>query len=181
MSNLGKWDRHYAAVTAPQSYGNSPTYRMGADALADCSKVEDWGCGLGWFRQFVHPDAYIGVDGSWSRFADVVDDLATRRSSVEGLFMRGILEHNYDWPVVLDNALASFTKRMVLVMFVPWTEVDPHDEVQFEADYGVPTLVINRDRLVEHLDGFDWTETVVSPTETFYGWESVLVIDRPAP
>ena len=37
------------------------------------------------------------------------------RSSVPGIFMRHILEHNYEWARVLDSALASFTQRMALI------------------------------------------------------------------
>jgi hypothetical protein len=42
------------------------------------------------------------------RCAEVVD-LAHYRSNVPGIFMRHILEHNYEWARILDNALASFT------------------------------------------------------------------------
>lgn len=31
--------------------------------------------------------------------------------------MRHILEHNYEWARILDNALASFTQRMAPILF----------------------------------------------------------------
>jgi hypothetical protein len=178
VSNVGKWDVAYADATVdPQPYGASRSYELGAAALADCITVEDWGCGLGWFKQF-HIGC-IGVDGSDSPHADVVDDLATRRSSVEGIFMRHVLEHNYQWQTVLDNALASFTRRMVLVIFTPWTKQVPHHELRFEADYGVPTLALNRRTLVDRFGNLEWSQQTIASPETFYGWEAVFTIGRP--
>jgi hypothetical protein len=181
VSNVGKWDTAYAdASTDPQPYGASRSYELGAAALADCVTVEDWGCGLGWFKQFL-PDTvtYVGVDGSASPHADVVDDLLTRQTTVEGIFMRHVLEHNYDWELVLDNALASFTGRMVLVVFTPWTKQVPHHELRFEDAYSVPTLALNRRTLVDHFEGFDWRQETIESPETFYGWEAVFTIGRP--
>lgn len=180
MSNVGKWDKFYVVAPAePVAYGDSDGYRLGAKALADCDVVEDWGCGLGWFSKYLDPKVkYVGIDGSCSPHATIIDDLATRRSQVEGIFMRGVLEHNYDWPTLLENALASFTKRFVLVLFTPWAETAPHEELQFEHDYGVPTLALHRDTLIGHLAGFMFTETGIRSPETTYRNECVFVIER---
>jgi len=179
VSNVGKWDSHYADVVEPQPYGPSPSYELGAAFLAGCDTVEDWGCGLGWFRRFNRSARYVGVDGSASKFADVVDDLVTRDTTVDGIFMRHVLEHNYDWQLLLDNALVSFTRRMVLVTFTPWTEQTPHEELRFEDAYGVPTLALNHDLLINHFVGFDVDEVRVESPATFYGRETVFTIDRP--
>jgi hypothetical protein len=181
VSNVGKWAAQYASATVdPQPYGASRSYELGAAALADCATVEDWGCGLGWFKQFLPGGiTYLGVDGSSSPHADVVDDLATRRSTVDGIFMRHVLEHNYHWQDVLDNALASFTRRMVLVIFTPWTRQVPHYELRFEDDYGVPTLALDRQTLVDRFGNLEWSQQTIESPETFYGWEAVFTIDRP--
>lgn len=181
MSNLGKWDPFYAEASAnPVAYGDSWSYRAGAARLEGCPRVEDWGCGLGWFRQFLPESVdYVGVDGSWSPHADVVDDLVTRSTEVDGIFMRGILEHNYDWPDLLANALRSFTQRFVLVTFTPFTEQTPHEELQFEEAYGVPTLALNHDVLVAHFEGFLWEEATLPSPETFYGTETIFTVDPP--
>jgi hypothetical protein len=61
-------------------------------------------------------DRYRGIDGIPSpRCAEFVD-LVQYRSSVPWIFMRHILEHNYEWARVLDNALASFTQRITLIL-----------------------------------------------------------------
>jgi hypothetical protein len=179
MSNVGKWDTHYADVDTWQPYGASGSYEFGAAALADCDTIEDWGCGLGWFRRWIPVHRYVGVDGSASKFADVVDDLVTRDTLVEGLFMRHVLEHNYDWELLLDNALGSFTERMVLVTFTPWTEQTPHEELRFEEDYGVPTLALNYDLLLNHLVGFEVGQVDIESPQTFYGRETIFTIDWP--
>ena len=60
------------------------------------------------------------------------------RSTVPGIFMRHILEHNYEWARILDNALVSFTKRMALILFTPEQEVT--QEIAFSSELGVPDI-----------------------------------------
>jgi len=55
---LGRWDPWYARLprgTPPMPYGRSSSYRRGADWLADCPLVEDWGAGTGWLRTLIPP------------------------------------------------------------------------------------------------------------------------------
>jgi hypothetical protein len=78
-----------------------------------------------------------------------VVDLVQYRSSVPGIFMRHILEHNYEWARVLDNALASFTQRMALILFTP--EREATQEIAFQHDVGVPDIAF---RLADITDRF---------------------------
>lgn len=174
VSNLGKWDRWYAGLTEPQPYGDTPTYEMGAEFLAPCEMVEDWGCGKGWFRRF-RRDGYSGVDGSWSPFADVVADLVTYRSSVPGVFMRHVLEHNYDWAAILDNAVASFTERMVLVTFTPFS--DRTHEITFAPDPGVPDMSFRLSDLTDRFGDATWRCEELQ-TATQYGVEAIFFLER---
>lgn len=183
MTNLGKWDFAYEGRTGPAPYGNSRTYADGATALNDagCRVVEDWGCGLGWFAnvaRLITPDmSVVGVDGSHSEHADVIDDLATRETEVSGIFMRHVLEHNYDWPTVLRSALDGFTKRMVLVTFTPFVKTAKDRELLFEPEYRVPVLSLSRKRLEQALDGYEWSESEIESPYTFYGAENFFVIE----
>lgn len=103
-------------------YGQEESYKVGMQWLADCDLVEDWGCALCYAKNYrVGP--YRGIDGTPGK-ADVIADLSTYTSKVEGIHMRGILEHNYDWRVILQNALDSFTKRMSLMLYVPLQRVE---------------------------------------------------------
>ena len=88
------------------------------DWLNPCYEVEDWGCGPAYSRQY-RKGNYTGIDGT-PGFCEVVDDLRTRLSDVDGIFMRHVLEHNHDWQKILDNAIASFRERMSLIFFSPW-------------------------------------------------------------
>lgn len=124
MAELTWQHRSYADVTEPTPYGETTTYERGFAWLAEaCATVEDWGCGSAWGRRYWTSGGYTGIDGSpeTSRFADVLADLRTYFSSrPDGIFMRHVLEHNGEWPLVLTNALASFRRRMVLVLFTPF-------------------------------------------------------------
>src|SRR4051794_34985861 len=97
MSNRGKWTEYYRGVNTPHPYGDTLTYQLGANYLAGLDRIEDWGCGLGWLRQYLPPANYRGIDGSESPFADAVVDLEEYTSDVDGIFMRHILEHNFGW------------------------------------------------------------------------------------
>src|SRR5688572_4685695 len=113
MSNLGKWDEWYGSSEVAEPFGDTQSYRIGADYLDDCEIVEDWGCGKGWFSKFRTHNC-LGIDGSRSPFASRVVDLEEYTSSVDGIFMRHVLEHNYQWKKILRNAIESFDKKMVL-------------------------------------------------------------------
>ena len=82
--------------------------------------IEDWGCGLGGFRAFVPAGKYRGIDGSHSPFADEVVDLTTYTSEAEGVFIRHVLGHDHAWEAILRNAVASFRRKLVLVLFTPF-------------------------------------------------------------
>src|SRR5262245_11452030 len=96
-SNLIKWNSWYESATDQRPYGNPQTYEKGATYLRHMNVIEDWGCGLAWFRHYVDPKRYRGIDGTWSRFADHVADLAEYKSSIDGIFLRHVLEHDYRW------------------------------------------------------------------------------------
>jgi hypothetical protein len=65
---MDKWNNSYSKLRVPEPYGDTVTYRLGADWLRECNVVEDWGCGAGWFKQFCKAPTYIGIDGSNTPF-----------------------------------------------------------------------------------------------------------------
>jgi hypothetical protein len=178
VTNLGKWDRWYGLLSDEEEpYGLTPTYQMGADFLADCATIEDWGCGKGWFRRMVPEGRYRGVDGSQTPFADEVVDLAVYRSRVEGIFIRHVLEHDYRWREILANAMTSFTRKLMLVIFTPMGAETK--EIAFAPDPGVPDISFAESDLVAFFDGPDlrWRVDDLN-SATQYGVETVYYVER---
>ena len=176
MTNVGKWTAWYQGLEEPWPYGETTSYEIGAAWLADCALTEDWGCGAGWLRTVLPSDRYRGLDGTASPFCDAVVDLVTYRSTVPGVFMRHVLEHNYGWAQILDNALASFTERMALILFTPERPVT--EEIAFRPDVGVPDIAF---RLADLTDRFPLDVTYAVhriPSSTQYGAETILLLER---
>jgi hypothetical protein len=120
------WGYAQPAWAEAVPYGSEETYEIGMGWLVPaCRSVEDWGAGPAWARRWVPEDVtYLAVDFAatairpgWSQ---VQADLASYVSAgPDGIFMRHVLEHNDAWAVILANAVASFTRRMCLVTFIP--------------------------------------------------------------
>lgn len=178
MSNVGLWNRWYYGLRDPQPYGDTVTYQLGADWLGDCAVIEDWGCGKGWFSTFVPAGRYRGIDGSHSPFAEKIVDLVTYRSEVPGLYMRHVIEHNYEWRAILLNALLSFTERMVLVLFTPLVE-ETH-EVYYSEDPGVPDIAFAEGDLITLFDlaGVTLNRKETVSNHTNYGGETIYYLEK---
>jgi hypothetical protein len=174
-TNVGRWDA-YHRDRAPAPYADTVTYELGVRWLQPCAQVEDWGCGLGWARLYFRPERYRGIDGSQGPAVDEVVDLATYRSQVEGIFMRHVLEHNPDWAKVLDNALASFTKRMALILFTPI--VEETRQIAWNAGYEVPDISFAPQDLESRFpEGVDFQVEDLS-TPSLYGVERVYYLKK---
>jgi len=153
------------------------TYVLGAGWLLPCDQIEDWGCGKGFLRTVVPADKYRGIDGSASRFCDEVVDLVNYQSTVAGVFMRHVLEHNPNWHAVLDNACASFTQRMALILFTPMTDGPTFQRAWCEA-IGVPDISFNHDEIMARIpEGVTVTFTDM-PSSTFYRTERIYYLER---
>jgi hypothetical protein len=177
MSNLNKWDHWYVGVKSPEPYGDTQTYSIAAAFLSTCPDVEDWGCGKGFFKTILDPDIeYRGVDGTWSKFADVHADLEEYTSDANGILLRHVLEHNYGWEKILANAVESFAQKLVIILFTPM--VDSTTEIAYNVDPGVPDLSFSRHDIEKHLDGLTWTATTISAPDSQYGQETIYLIER---
>jgi len=178
-SAVGRWTAAYEKAKTSQAYGDATTYIMGAEFLRDLF-VEDWGCGLGYFRNFIPRELYRGVDGSHSPFADVLVDLRTFRSNTPGLFMRHVLEHNPCWEEILVNAVNSFTKRMVLVLFTPWQDQTRVLTVgEFTPGVHIPDIGFAPHDIWKHFQTPDLSVEFKSvQTATQYGIEHLFLVDR---
>lgn len=101
-------------------YGEVETYRMAAEWLRVCAVVEDWGGAHGHFARYLSASVtYRCVDGTVQCTDQVLADLATYRSTPEGILLRHVVDMTVHWSAVLVNALASFRRRMVVITFTP--------------------------------------------------------------
>lgn len=146
---------------------NDLTYRLGAEFLEGL-EVHDWGCGLGWMRNYVPEDKYVGVDETASQFADVVADLREYLHPGESIYMRHVLEHNEDWKLILANAVASFGARFCLVLYTPLADETHVHLVEPELD--VPEIRFHIDDITQWLQGLTYgvdpvgSETIIRVT-----------------
>lgn len=172
----------YVGVEESFRYGNDDTsYLVGGAFLSGDELVEDWGCGAGYARKFIHAP-YRGIDGITSNFAEERVSLSTYRSSVPRIFMRHVLEHNWDWRVILENMLSSFTDRAVLILFIPPGEQDLNLSASDYSDQSLwPGLQLCEKDLVEIMSShqdvsvrYDDLKTDVAP----YGWERIYYLEK---
>ena len=172
------WDSHYTDLIEPEPYGDLRSYELAAEWVKGCATVEDRGCGKGWLRQFIDPNAYIGIDGSNSPFADGMADLTEYVSECEGIVLRHVLEHSYEWTKILDCAVASFTRRLIVILFTPL--VDVTQVLMTEPDYDdVPVIAFEPHDLTDRipLDCETTVETIEAPGSA-YGVETLIRVAR---
>ena len=175
---LGKWDWWYRDIKRMTSfrYGNTVSYSLAEDFLKDL-EIEDWGCGTGAFKR-LHQGAYIGIDGSRTPFADKIIDLRNYTSRVDGIMMRHILEHNYDWEMVLRNALASFKKRFCLVIFTPFRSTTKVIDQNKKHGVDVPTISFSKTDIEKCFGGLKWRLSENIKTQTRYGAEHIYFVEK---
>ncbi len=177
-SMLGKWDGWYKNINTMGAfrYGDTVTYRLAADFMADIDEVEDWGCGTGGFKRF-YGGKYIGIDGSANPFVDKIADLREYKSNVDGIMMRHVLEHNYDWKLVLQNAVESFKKKLCLIVFTPF--MDETKEIAHNKKYGVdvPDIAFAKNDIEAAFAGLKWRSESYK-TRTGYGMEHIYYIEK---
>jgi hypothetical protein len=152
-SNIHKWDNFFRSNKRFDKKPFVLSMDLGSKFLEDCKTVEDWGCGDGIFK-FYRDDA-IGVDGSDTpgankKFIDLTDYI----TDCEGIFLKHVLEHNYGWKRIVHNMLTSFSKKICIVMFIPFGETEKTIEQNYEHSWKVPNLIISKKEFKEILDQY---------------------------
>ena len=180
-----KWNEQYKHLTVDTRdfrYGNTETYNLGYTFLKDCATIEDWGCGAGGFKMRFNAEdlpKYIGVDGSTTPFATVKTDLTKYVSNVEAIYMRHVLEHNYEWKSILDNACKSFSKKMCLVLFTPFAPKTKEIAHNLKNGIDVPDLSLAKHELIAIFEKYNIKhELVTLNTTTQYNVEHVFYLTK---
>lgn len=156
------------------SYGQEIVYQKAAQFLGDT--VEDWGCGTGWAKRYFRN--YRGIDGSLSSFIpnpkDLID-LVYYTSQAENILLRQVLEHNYEWRKILENAVKSFQKKLCITIHTPIKE---ETQEIFLNDLNVPDIAFKREDILDYLKDFKVFEEFV-PTAPFeYGEEWIIYVEK---
>lgn len=172
-TNVDRWTPWYDDAKRQIPYGDTVSYFMAEDWLRGI-EVQDWGCGYGWFKN-VHYGNYVGIDGTKSKWCDIVADLTEFVSSSPGILLRHVLEHNHDWKKILDNAVASFTRRLCIVLFTPLAE-ETKVIVEDVCGLGVPDISFNLDDILSRLDCRFFVDTM--PSGSIYGVETIIRAQR---
>jgi hypothetical protein len=106
--------------------------------------------------------------------------------------MRAVLEHNYEWQKILDNALQSFTRKFCLILFTPFTAttreivirkrgvLKSSREINQSNGIDVPDLSFSRNDIESRLKaaGVTWELVYNIPTHTGYKVEQVFFIEK---
>ena len=191
MSNLGKWASIYTEkwIARRQSngrkMGGSLTYLLAAEFFSvGVGRVEDWGGGLGAFRNFL-PEwvEYVVVDGTESPYSDRVEDLELYTSQVDGILLRHVLGHNDEWKTILTNAISSFQRNICLIFFTPWS--DDETKVISTSKLGrhtIPVISFRRQDVEDCIESFPGVqyrlvENIHSPKSEFKV-EHIYYIER---
>lgn len=173
---MGAWK--YEHRTDDVRYGGDLTYRKASQFLDGCGPVvEDWGCGGAYAKRFFVKSGYVGLDGSPGR-CDRVADLREYRSSADGILIRHILEHNYDWPLIVKNAAESFRKRLAIIFFIP---TEKFTRNAFSENNGIPNLAIGTTLLLSYFPEQDFSrrwEEVVDESTSPHQKEWILYVER---
>lgn len=157
------WD--YSKITSPTPYLGDESYQKAIAFLDGPGDLEDWGCGTCYAKKFVRIANYCGIDSSQSRFNDVTEDLTKRAFHPNYILLRHVLEHNYNWKDILQNALRLFKDRMCLIIFTPFNTAGTL-EIAYHRDIRVPDLSFKKSSIINMIPTF--TEEKVGTETIFY-------------
>jgi tetratricopeptide (TPR) repeat protein len=183
-SRKGLWNSIYQNYEGPpKSYDDDLTMKKGAVFLNDSEIkiVEDWGCGFGGFKNYIaNHQTYIGIDGSDTPFANHIVDLEEYKSKVDAVFMRHILEHNPNWERILKNAISSFEKKMVLILFTPFVEktLVINQYTIFGKNCAMVDIAFRKEDITRYFSGINWLSEENLQTNTQYKIEHIFYLTK---
>jgi glycosyltransferase involved in cell wall biosynthesis len=168
------------AVRAP---GGDTTYERSAAYLDGVGLIEDWGCGPAYFKRFVPAGCYRGIDRSPSPDCDVVADLASYTSAADGILLRHVLEHDVNWRRILHNALASFRRRLVVVLSTPFVRAtQAHQRVADPAaGASCPKIHFSRRDLIREFGTIPFRLEENIATDSAFGREHIFYLCKDGP
>ncbi len=145
--------------------------------------IEDWGCGNCIFKEYLNNNIkYIGVDGSETGYQNKIEDLTKYVTEADGIYLRHVLEHNDDYKKIFKNALESFNKVFILVLFTPFTsnnEIDVLTSCNLKGKI-IPDIAFNKKHIIDIIEqnncSYELLENIKS--NTAYKYEQIFVIKK---
>ncbi len=142
-------------------------------------EVEDWGCGNCVFKEYLKNIKYTGRDGSETGYQDKIADLVTYKSNVECVFIRHILEHNSDYKKIFQNALDSFNKILILILFTPFSDEKTKVLTTWDLDgHIIPDISFNKKEITNIIEKNNCSYELIEniSTLTQYKIEHIFII-----
>lgn len=170
-------------MTGFTKYGHERTYKDTVAWLDEIGGVlEDWGCGTAYAKKYVKKSKYVGIEGSPNQWVPGPPiDLVEYRSTADCILLRDVLDHNPEWEKLLQNAIDSFQRRMVIVFFHyfgPETKVIHINTAPQHK--GIPDIQFKREDIMKHVAPYLVKEyTVPADKEVCYNYV-VLFLEKPA-
>lgn len=181
----GLWNHLYSSYNGPREvYDDDFTMRKGAAFLntPDIKIIEDWGCGLGGFKNYVgEHQQYIGIDGSDTPYVDKKVDLEEYTTKVDAIFMRHVLEHNPNWEKILKNAISSFVKRMVLIIFTPFVEksqIIKHYPNYANSNITMVDIAFKKEDIIRYFSAVNMSSEENIETKSQYKFEHIFYLSK---
>ena len=171
-----------AGATRPGQGGCDTTFKRGAAYLSRIGQVEDWGCGTAYFRGYLPAGRYRGIDQDPAADADLIANLTEHTSAPDGILLRHVLEFDRGWRSILRNALASFRRRMVLVISTPFVRATTaHHRPDATSSRTCLQIHFARGDLVREFRGLSFRLEENVRTETRSGREHVFYLSKDGP
>jgi hypothetical protein len=168
-----KWNLLYKDLKQQDMCGDTRSYTLGYEFLKTCYTIEDWGCGAGFknlFNNDIHK--YIGIDGSKT-------ELTEYTSKVDGIFLRHVLQDNYEWKIILENACKSFSKKMCLILFTPFSNEITQITHNLKDGIDVPELSFDKNELIDIFIKYNITYDLINiKNETSYNIEHIFYLNK---
>ena len=186
-SNL--WDGFWINRDPKKEYQNCKESNITMDLSSkifqdnNIDSLEDWGCGNCVFKEYLNKNIkYIGVDGSNTGFQDKIQDLTNYITNIDGIYLRHVLEHNNDYKQIFQNALQSFNKVLVLVLFTPFTsknEIDILTTCELKGKI-IPDIAFNKKHIIDIIQNNNSSYALIEnvKSKTGYGYEQVFIIKK---
>lgn len=171
-----QWDESWAnADLETPGMGHPAVMEAAAEWLdkPEIIGIADWGCGHGQFIWYIAPhQIYTGFDACAESNADVIMDLREWAGFSDGVYLRGILEHNDDWEAILTNFLHSFRFRAILVFAFDFTDKPWRENGKFL------TQSFSRSQILPYIESTKKRERQIPRQRPPQGHETLFFLEK---